>query len=52
VDTIIFIVLLVAAIFAAKGSPPKIVVPLFFAGFVLTAFVFHHHVTSKLDLSF
>jgi hypothetical protein len=52
VDTIIFIVLLVAAIFAAKGSPPKIVVPLFFVGFVLTAFVFHHHVTSKLDLSF
>ena len=46
-DTIIFIVLLVTAIFASKGSPPKVVVPLFFVGFVMTAFVFHHHVTSK-----
>lgn len=52
VDTIIFIVLLVTAVFAAKGSPPKVVVPLFFVGFVLTAFVFNHHVTSTLDLSF
>lgn len=51
-DTIIFIVLLVAAIFAAKGSSAKIVVPVYFLGFVLAAFVFHHHVTSKLDLSF
>ena len=51
-DTIIFIVLLVAAIFAAKGSPPKIVVPLFALGFVMAAFVFNHHVTSTLDLNF
>lgn len=51
-DTIIFIVLLVTAVFAARGAPPKIVVPLFFTGFVLTAFVFNHHVTSKLDLNF
>lgn len=51
-DTIIFILLLVTAIFAVKGAPPKIVVPLFLCSFVLTAFVFNHHVTSKLDLSF
>ncbi|MFA7267340.1 MAG: DUF5993 family protein [Candidatus Nanopelagicales bacterium] len=51
-DTIIFIVLLVTAIFAAKGAPPKVVLPLFFVGFALTAFVFNHHVTSSLDLNF
>lgn len=51
-DTITFIVLLITAIFAAKGSPPKIVVPLFCLSFVLAAFIFNHHVTSRLDLSF
>jgi len=52
VDTIIFIVLLVGAIFAVKGAKAKVVVPIFLLGFVLTALLFNYHVSSALDLSF
>jgi hypothetical protein len=52
VDTIIFIVLLVAAVFAVRGAKTKIVVPIFLLGLVLTALLFNYHVSSALDLSF
>ena len=51
-DTIIFIVLLVAAIVAYKGMTTKVVLPVFFLAFVLTAWLYHHHVTSQLPLNF
>lgn len=52
VDTIIFIVLLVAAIVAYKGMSTKVVLPVFFLAFVLTFFLYRHHVTSQLPLQF
>lgn len=52
VDTIIFIVLLVAAIVAYKGMSTKVVLPVFVLAFVLTFILFRHHVTSQLPLQF
>jgi hypothetical protein len=51
-DTIILIVLLVGAVLAVRGAQAKVVIPVFFVGFVMTALLFNHHVTSALDLSF
>ena len=51
-DTILFIILLAGAIVAAKGLQARIVVPVFVVGALFTLAIYHHHVTSKLDLSF
>jgi fatty acid desaturase len=52
VDTIILILLLITAIYAARGARAKIVVPLFVVSTVLVIFLFAHHTTSSLDLNF
>lgn len=51
-DTIILIVLLVGAVFAVRGARAKVVIPVFVLGFIMTALLFNHHVTSSLNLSF
>jgi len=51
-DTIIFIVLLIGAVFAAMGAKAKVFLPIFAVGFILTAVLFNYHVTSNLPLSF
>lgn len=51
-DTIIFIVLLVGGIVAYKGMSSKVVIPVFVLGILLTALLYHHHVTSRLTLEF
>lgn len=51
-DTLILLLLLVTAIFAARGAKAKVVVPLFVVGYVAVVFLFAHHTTSSLDLNF
>lgn len=51
-DTIIFIILLVAAVVAYKGMSTKVVLPVFILAFVLTFLLYRHHVTSQLPLQF
>lgn len=51
-DTIILLILMVTAIYAAKGAKAKIVVPLFLVAYVMVVLLFAHHTTSTLDLNF
>lgn len=51
-DTIAFVLLLVGAIVAYLGKSPKVFIPVFLVAFIVTALIFNHHVTSRLDLSF
>ena len=51
-DTIVFALILVAALLIIFVKKRWIVILGFAIAFVATAFLFSHHVTSTLDLSF